>query len=395
MIPVHLLSGFLGSGKTTLLNHLIDYYKALNVKTAVIMNELGDVNLDGQFVDNDVPMAEMLSGCICCTIRGDLSMELKQLIEEHHPDVVLIESTGAANPMEIMDAITETALLTRIDLRVIATVVDGPELLERSKKGGRTYKLMQDQIRCATDLIVNKADKLNPEDLVTVQQLVRELNAFAPLTVTIKCVTDLSVFDHDQIVEPKRAIANADMLEHFAEHDHEHEYSYANEHANEHELSRENEHANEHEHSHENEHSHANKHENEHSHAIDHVHEHDHSHDHHVCGANCNHDHKDGVPYVSHEHVMTLTHYFPAAIDSYAFEELIRKLPKAVYRAKGIVTFTDTNSRFLFQYAYGEVEFIRITPQGKVNDVAVFIGEHFPREALLQQLSQLNIDAPL
>lgn len=380
MIPVHLLSGFLGSGKTTLLNHLIDYYKALNVKTAVIMNELGDVNLDGQFVDDDVPMAEMLSGCICCTIRGDLSMELKQLIEEHHPDVVLIESTGAANPMEIMDAITETALLTRIDLRVIATVVDGPELLERSKKGGRTYKLMQDQIRCATDLIVNKADKLNPEDLVTVQQLVRELNAFAPLTVTIKCVTDLSVFDHDRIAEPKRANANAGMHEQFAEHDHEHK----------------DEHEHEHEHGHENERSHANEH--EHSHAIDHVHEHDHSHDHHVCGANCNHDHhdhKDGAPYVSHEHVMTLTHYFPAAIDSYAFEELIRKLPKAVYRAKGIVTFTDTNSRFLFQYAYGEVEFIRITPQGKVNDVAVFIGEHFPKEALQQQLSQLNIDAPL
>ncbi|MFC5649659.1 CobW family GTP-binding protein [Paenibacillus solisilvae] len=332
-IPVHLLSGFLGSGKTTLLNHLIDYYKMLNVKAAVVMNELGDVNLDGQFVDSDVPMAEMLSGCICCTIRGDLSMELKQLIDEHNPDVVIIESTGAANPMEIMDAITETALLTRVDLRVIATVVDGPELLERSRKGGRTYKLMQDQIRCATDLIVNKSDKLNPEDLVTVQQLVRELNAFTPLTVTIKCVTDLSVFDLDRRrSEPIPPIVHADQGR-------------------------------------------------------------GHGHDHHVCGANCSHDHNghgEGAAYVSHEHVMTLTHYFPAAIDSYAFEELIRRLPKAVYRAKGIVTFTDTNSRFLFQYAYGEVEFIRIAPQGKVNDVAVFIGEHFPKEALLQELLQLD-----
>jgi G3E family GTPase len=342
-IPVHLLSGFLGSGKTTLLNHLIDYYKALNVKTAVVMNELGDVNLDGQFVDDDVPMAEMLSGCICCTIRGDLSMELKQLIDEHNPDVVLIESTGAANPMEIMDAITETALLARVDLRVIATVVDGPELLGRSKKGGRTYKLMQDQIRCATELIVNKADKLNPEDLVTVQQLVRELNAFALLTVTIKCVTDLSVFDLDRHAGPKRAIAHADRHEH--EHSHEHTHGQS------------------------------------------------HAHDKHVCGANCSHDHENGKSYVSHEHVMTLTHYFPAAIDSHAFEALIRRLPKAVYRAKGIVTFTDTNSRFLFQYAYGEVEFIRIAPQGKVNDVAVFIGEHFPKEDLLHELSQLNEEA--
>ncbi|WP_219833909.1 GTP-binding protein [Paenibacillus sp. R14(2021)] len=341
-VPVHLLSGFLGSGKTTLLNHVVDYYKAQDLKVAILMNELGDVNLDGQFVDGDVPMAEMLGGCICCTIRGDLSIELKELIEEHRPDVVLIESTGAANPMEILDAITEAALLMRIDLRTIATVVDGPELLERSKRGGRTFKLMQDQIRCATDLVVNKADKLAPEELVEVQQLVRELNAFAPLTVTVRCMIDMSAFDLAAELPPRtdagagtvglnegRHICGANCS-----HDHAHEEDHAN------------------------------------------------RHDH-------NHSGGDEV-YSSHAHVMTLTHYFAGAVNSHAFEELLNGLPQNVYRAKGIVTFTDTNSRFLFQFAYRETEFIRITPQGNVNDVAVFIGEHFNKQSLLADLAKLE-----
>ena len=343
-VTVHLLSGFLGSGKTTLLNQVVDYYKAQDVKVAVVMNELGDVNLDGQFIDGDVPMAEMLGGCICCTIRGDLGLELKELIDEHAPDVVLIESTGAANPMEIIDAVTEAALIMRIDLRTIATVVDGPELLARSKRGGRTYKLMQDQIRCATDLVVNKADKLSPDELVEVQQLVRELNAFAPLTVTVRSVIDLAIFDPgdgkamparesgaSSAAAPGSHVCGANCRHH--EHDHA-------------------------------EHDHAGGHEDEHA-------EHGHGHDH----RHAAHD--------SHAHVMTLTHYFSGPIDSHDFEALLNGLPQDVYRAKGIVTFTDTNSRFLFQFAYRETEFIRITPQGNVNDVAVFIGEHFDKDALL------------
>ncbi|MBM7565216.1 CobW family GTP-binding protein [Paenibacillus sacheonensis] len=349
-VAVHLLSGFLGSGKTTLLNQVIDYYKEQDIKAAVIMNELGDVNLDGQLIDGEVPMAEMLGGCICCTIRGDLGIELKELIDEHAPDVVLIESTGAANPMEIIDAVTEAALLMRIDLRTIATVVDGPELLARSKRGGRTFKLMQEQIRCATDLIVNKADKLQPEELVEVQQLVRGLNAFAPLTVTVRSVIDLAIFDAPAADQPAAARPAArqaadDSASHACgadclHEDHDHDHEHGNDHV--------------HSHSHEHDHSH-------HSHAHD-----------------------------SHSHVMTLTHYFAGPINSHDFEELLNGLPQDVYRAKGIVTFNDTNSRFLFQFAYRETEFIRITPQGDVHDVAVFIGEHFDKDALLAELAKLQ-----
>jgi G3E family GTPase len=73
------------------------------------------------------------------------------------------------------------------------------------------------------------------------------------------------------------------------------------------------------------------------------------------------------------------------------FEKLLRELPRDVYRAKGILTFNDTSGRFLFQYAYRESDFMKINPQGEVQDVAVFIGEHFDKEEIRQRLSALEI----
>ncbi|MFB9328801.1 CobW family GTP-binding protein [Paenibacillus aurantiacus] len=361
-IPVHLLSGFLGSGKTTLLNRVIDHYRMADVKAAVVMNEIGEVNLDGQVIGGDVPMAEMLSGCICCSMSGDLAIELKKLVDDHRPEVILIEATGAANPMEIIDAVTETSMYERIELRSIVTVVDGPELLARSRRGGRTFKLMQEQIRCATDLVVNKADRLEAEELIEVQQLVRELNAYAPLTATIKCVTDLSMFDADGGMPASRShdghICGASCA-----HDHGTEdkagiggsASTAEKAA--------------------------------------HVHDEACGHDHGACshghGEEAHGDSSEGHVHASHAHVMALTHYLEAPVDSHAFEAFVKGLPDNVYRAKGIVTLKETGSRFLFQFAYRELELIRITPQGDVKDVAVFIGEHFDRQSVLNQLERL------
>lgn len=315
IVPIYLLSGFLGSGKTTLLTGLLDNWKARGLKTAVIMNELGDINLDGQMVGDDVPMSEMLSGCICCTIRSDLSLEIKTLIDEHKPDVIVIESTGAANPMEIMDGVTEAALYCKIELKAVITVVDGPELLQRNRSGkGKTFKLMREQIKCATKLLLNKIDKLEPDELVEAQQLLREMNAVAPMIPTIRCKVDdwaaLEGTAEDVILTSSGQI----------EHDHDH----------------------------------------------------------------------DGGHHHTHEHVMVMTHYMNGAVDSEKFEAFLKQLPDHVYRAKGIVSFSDTASRFLFQYAYRETDFIRITPQGDVNDVAVFIGEHFSKEMVLEELLKLE-----
>ncbi|GMK42346.1 zinc transporter [Paenibacillus sp. CCS19] len=331
-IDVHILTGFLGSGKTTLLTRLLQSYESQGLKAAVVMNELGDVNLDGLAVESDVPMAELLGGCICCSIRGDLSMELKLLIDQHMPDVVIIEATGAANPFEMIDGVTETSLYAPIELKSIIAVVDGPELLARSRSGGQTFKLMKEQIRCASQLLLNKVDRLEGDERMQAEQLMRETNGYAPIAATVRCAVD------EQWLE---AIVDGDGGAVRAVSDEE----------------------------------------------VAHSHSQQHSHD---CGPNCEHEHHH--VHESHAHVMSLTHFLTGPVDSHAFEAFLRALPDNVYRAKGVVTFSDseTASRFLFQYAYKETDFIRINPQGKVNDVAVFIGEHFSREAVLRELHALE-----
>jgi G3E family GTPase len=132
-IPVYVLSGFLGSGKTTLLTNMLKYFLQQNKRPAVIMNEIGDVNLDGMLVDDNVPMAEMLNGCICCTIREDLSKSLLSLVRNEKPDVIIIESTGIANPLELIEGITNTSLIVGIDLPQVVTVVSAPHFLDVSR----------------------------------------------------------------------------------------------------------------------------------------------------------------------------------------------------------------------------------------------------------------------
>jgi len=356
-VEAHVLTGFLGSGKTTLLKRLLDEYEAQGKKAAVVMNEMGDVNLDGLEVQSEVPMAELLGGCICCSIRGDLSLELKLLIDEHSPDVVLIEATGAANPFEMIDGLTETAMYTPVELKSVIAVIDGPELLARSRTGGKTFRLMKEQIRCGTRLLLNKADKLAGEELVEAEQLIREINGYASLLATVRCTVNhewLSGLSSSETVSGIRSGEGHNDGAHAA-HDHDCGPDC------------------DHDHHHHDHHHH------------DH-HHHDHHDHHHHTGAERSHSHS------SHEHVMALTYYLDGPVDSHQFEALLKSLPDNVYRAKGVVTFHDseTSSRFLFQYAYKETDFIRITPQGKVLDVAVFIGEHFEKEELLRRLRQLN-----
>ncbi|MEK8128464.1 GTP-binding protein [Paenibacillus filicis] len=355
-VPVHILSGFLGSGKTTLLTRALDYYKLSGRRPAVLMNELGEVNLDGMLLlEADVPMTEMLGGCICCTVRGDLGMELKQLIDEHQPDVIFVESTGAANPLEMLDGVTDASLLTHVRLASVITVVDAAQFAEKSvSPRSKTFRLMSDQIRCATLLLLNKTDLVPPSEWPKLEAAIRELNAHAPMLPTIRSEMDFTLFDAmDAGTTPQVRTATGSC----SCHSHSH-----GEHAHEHGAGE------------------------QHDPACGHSHQ-GHSEDfHHQDG----HSHEGHAPHESHEHVMAYTHYFQGPIDSEQFEALIGRLPDDVFRAKGILRFTDTVSPFLFQYAYRQMDFIKITPKTLVPSVAVFIGEHFDKSVLTAELAALE-----
>lgn len=331
--PIYILSGFLGSGKTTLLQRLIAEWKREGLRPAVIMNEIGEVNLDGLMIGPEIPMAEMLGGCICCTIRSDLSTQLYELIQEEKPDVVVIEATGAANPMEIFDAVSESSLLLKLDIRPMITVVDAAHLaVLYEAQQGKTYRLMIEQIRCGSWLILNKIDLVTAEQLSGLLDLLQRLNPYAKIVTAERCQVD---------IEPMLRKDNTDSGSNEGwlktEHDHHHDHDH-----------------------------------------------HHHQHEHHT-------EHSDGhTAHHSHEHVTVYTHYFAGPVNSVDFEKFIKELPREVYRGKGVLHFSDTASRFMFQYAYREADYLKITPQGNIPDVAVFIGEHFDKAAIAAELERLE-----
>ncbi|MRN54626.1 CobW family GTP-binding protein [Paenibacillus monticola] len=328
VVPVYILSGFLGSGKTTLLQRLLDHWKEQGLRPAVVMNELGEVNLDGLLLEQSIPMAELLGGCICCSIRGDLSTELATLVKKESPDVVVIEATGAANPLEIVDGVTETSLYQRVELKSLITVVDAAHLLGLYRaQQGATYRLMQEQIRCASVLLLNKTDRISPAEAEEITTVLRKWNAYATIMPAVRCEVDT-----EELLSVAGGVLTEDQMEEDIE-----DNSAATETTEQ-------------------------------------------------AGV----DQETGSTHASHDHVMAYTHYFKRPVNSEEFEQFVKDLPRDVYRAKGIVTFNDTSSRFLFQYAYRESDFMKITPQGEVPDVAVFIGEHFSSSELRSKLLVLE-----
>ncbi|WP_334072902.1 MULTISPECIES: GTP-binding protein [Paenibacillus] len=328
--PIYMLSGFLGSGKTTLLQRLLAFWKEQGLRPAVVMNELGEVNLDGMMVGEEVPMTEMLGGCICCSIRSDLSTQLYELIKQEQPDLVVIEATGAANPLEMFDAVTESSLYLELDIRPMITVVDAAHLAELyAKQQGKTYRLMLEQIRCGSDLILNKIDRIGQEQQREMRDLLERLNPYARIIPAVRCEVDPVYLLHDgERAEEGHPAMDLSGRRHDSLH-------FSDGHTHD---------------------------------SADETHPHHHS----------------------HEHVTVYTHYFTGPVDSVEFERFITELPREIYRGKGILSFSDTASRFLFQYAYREADYLKITPQGQVPDVVVFIGEHFDKTKLAEKLSALE-----
>lgn len=179
---IMVLSGFLGSGKTTLLTRLLSEAKDKGLKAAVIMNEIGEVSLDGATVQSDVPMTEIMDGCICCSVRGELALAIKLLVEEQAPDIVIVEATGLANPAEIIEAVTDTSLVMNTELRSIVTVIGADHFFAMlggngaARASSATLKLLENQVRVANRLVLNKTGMLNPEELFLVEEQIRLWN---------------------------------------------------------------------------------------------------------------------------------------------------------------------------------------------------------------------------
>ncbi len=175
-----IVTGFLGSGKTTFLQHFIEYQIGLSRFVAVIQNEIGEIGLDGKLLDHDYSLVEVDEGCVCCTLAGNLKRAVRQILSDFCPDYIILETTGLANPFNILDELAELTDLIRFDS--ITTVVDGANILTSLDR----YEVALSQIKAADILLINKTDLIPENVLDNVIERVKGINQAAPTMTMVK-----------------------------------------------------------------------------------------------------------------------------------------------------------------------------------------------------------------
>ncbi|MGL4819057.1 MAG: CobW family GTP-binding protein [Bacilli bacterium] len=181
-VEIFILAGWLGSGKTTLLQRLlVDEYRRKR-KVAVLMNEFGSVSIDTTMLPTDVPTKELLKGCICCTLKDDLEVQLLSLIQEHAPDVIYVETTGVAHPLDVLEACMSPMMSNHITMKGIITILDAALFLQREEQSTNVHSLLLEQVKHADYLILNKASEISDADKAQIDWDISLLNRTAPLT---------------------------------------------------------------------------------------------------------------------------------------------------------------------------------------------------------------------
>ena len=305
MTKIDIISGFLGAGKTTFIQKLLsDALKGENV--VLIENEFGEIGVDSGFLKNaGIEIREMNQGCICCSLVGDFESSLKEVIEQYHPDRILIEPSGVGKLSDILSAVKTVSENLDVKLDGAVTVVDATKAKLYNKNFGEFF---DDQIRFATSVVLSRMDIASGEKAQEAVNIVRGINPHANLITT--ALTELSGEKLLEIIGKEENLEEELLAEVKAKAAHHHEHHHDHEHHHEHHH----EHGEScgcgcHDHDHEEEHEHHHEHHHEHGESCgcgchDHEEEHGHHHDHEhgeSCGCGC-HDHEEEHHHHHHEH---------------------------------------------------------------------------------------------
>ena len=375
MTKIDIFSGFLGAGKTTLIKKLIaEAFQGEQI--VLIENEFGEIGIDGGFLkEAGIQITEMNSGCICCSLVGDFRAALKKVVEQYHPDRILIEPSGVGKLSDVTRAVETIADEEDVKLNSFVTVADVNKVRLYMKNFGEFYN---DQVSHASTILLSRTGAASEEKIEKAVAMLREKNPKATIVTTDwNQLTGAQILkameSEDDFVQALLEQARQTVEEH--EHEHHHHYDEngvcsCGHHHDEDEDEHEHHHHDhdacgcDHDHDHDHEHHHDHEEEEHEHHHHDHDecgcdHDHDHEHEHHhdhdgACSCGCGHDHH-------HHHAdevftswgkETARKYTEAELN-FALESLDSGEMGTILRAKGIVPGTE-GQWFHFDYVPGE-----------------------------------------
>ncbi|MBQ5851818.1 MAG: GTP-binding protein [Lachnospiraceae bacterium] len=375
MTKIDVFSGFLGAGKTTLIKKLLK--EALDAsKVVLIENEFGEIGIDGGFLkEAGIEIKEMNSGCICCSLVGDFGSSLKEVIEQYHPERILIEPSGVGKLSDVMKAVQDVDTDVEVQLNSAVAIVDANKCKMYAKNFGEFFL---NQIEHAGTIILSRTADISEAKLNAAMEIIREHNSKATVITTPWDELDgKKILDTIENAKDLEAELIAEVMEHHHEHEHDENCTCGcHDHDHEHDHHHDHEHEHHHDHEHHHEHDHdenctcgCHDHEHEHHHDHEHEHHHDHEHEHH------HHHHADDI-------FTSWGFETPKTYSMEDIEDILKQLGNeekygVILRAKGMLASKE-GSWINFDYVPEESNVRKGVPEvtGKICVIGAKLNEH-------------------